>query len=182
MKQKEKSDLWIYILLQSALLIFIESLKTYHYTIYGNLISLSIPLIPFLFLIINIITKKYGIKKALICVIISSLFSILFIYLMSFAMKKPVEFTIYRGELLSYIISQLLNIFLYRFIDNNTKKSYPIIFLSYLFSLLIFHMVYTLSYLDTTILDGYWNRYFINIIIEIIVCIPITIAHKKMKI
>ena len=180
MKNEVKSDLWIYVLLQSALLIFIESLKTYHFNLYGNLISLSIPLIPFLFLIINIITKKFGIKKALISIIISSVFTIIFVYLMSFAMKKQVEFAIYRGELIAYIISQMLNIFLYRFIENNTKKSYPLIFLSYIFSLIIFHMVYTLLYLDTTILEGYWIRYLLNISIEIVVCIPIAIIDKKL--
>lgn len=99
---------------------------------------------------------------------------------MTFSMNKVFDFTIYRGELLSYLISQLLNIIIYRFLQNNTKSSYPVIYLCYIFSLIVFHMVYTLSYLDTTILDGYWNRYFINIIIQVIMCIPITIIDKKL--
>ena len=180
MKKESQSELWIYILLQSSLLIFVESLKTYHFKIHGNLISLSIPILPLIFLILNIIIRKYGGKKALLSILISSIISVLFIFLMSFAMKKTFDFAIYRGELLSYCISQLLNIFLYRFIDKNTKKSYPIIFLSYIFSLIIFHMIYTLSYLDTTILDGYWIRYLLNITIEVLVCIPITIIDKKI--
>lgn len=180
MKKEVQNDLWIYILLQSALLIFVESLKTYHFKMYGHLISLSIPILPFIFLILNIIIKKYGEKKALLSIVISSIVSVLFIFLMSFAMKKTFDFAIYRGELLSYCISQLINIFLYRFIEKNTKKSYPIIFLSYIFSLIIFHMIYTLSYLDTTILDGYWIRYLLNLTIEVLVCIPITIIDKKI--
>lgn len=180
MKNEVKSDLWIYVLLQSALLIFIESLKTYHFTLYGNLISLSIPLIPFLFLITNIITKKFGYKKGLLSIIVSSISVTLFIILMSFSLNKVFDFSIYKGELLSYIISQLLNLIIYRYIQHNTKASYPIVFLTYVFSLIIFHMVYTLSYLDTTILDGYWIRYLLNISIEIIVCIFITILDKKV--
>ena len=172
MQKEEKNDLWIYLLLQSALLIFIESLKTYHFSIKGTLISLSIPILPFIFLTINKITKKYGIKKALLSVLISTLLALLFIFLMSFAMKKQIDFAIYRGEILSYVISLIINIFLYKFLEKNTKRTYPVVFL--------FHMVYTLSYLDTTILDGYWIRYLLNITIEIIVCIPLTIIDKKL--
>ena len=66
------------------------------------------------------------------------------------------------------------------FLEKNSMRTYPVLFLSYFFSLIIFHMVYTLSYLDTTILDGYWIRYLLNITIEIIVCIPLTIIDKKL--
>ena len=180
MQKEEKNDLWIYLLLQSALLIFIESLKTYHFSIKGILISLSIPILPFIFLTINKIAKKYGIKKALLSVLISTLLALLFVFLMSFAMKKQIDFAIYRGEILSYVISLIINIFLYKFLEKNTKRTYPVVFLSYIFSLIIFHMVYTLSYLDTTILDGYWIRYLLNITIGIIVCIPLTIIDKKL--
>lgn len=137
-------------------------------------------MIPFLFLINNYISKKFGYKKGLLSIIISSISVTLFIILMSFSLNKVFDFSIYKGELLSYIISQLLNLIIYRYIQHNTKTSYPVVFLSYVFSLIIFHMVYTLSYLDTTILDGYWIRYLLNISIEVIVCICITILDKKV--
>lgn len=137
-------------------------------------------MIPFLFLINNYISKKFGYKKGLLSIIISSISVTLFIILMSFSLNKVFDFSIYKGELLSYIISQLLNLIIYRYIQHNTKSSYPVVFLSYVFSLIIFHMVYTLSYLDTTILDGYWIRYLLNISIEVIVCICITILDKKV--
>lgn len=137
-------------------------------------------MIPFLFLINNYISKKFGYKKGLLSIIVSSISVTLFIILMSFSLNKVFDFSIYKGELLSYIISQLLNLIIYRYIQHNTKTSYPVVFLSYVFSLIIFHMVYTLSYLDTTILDGYWIRYLLNISIEVIVCICITILDKKV--
>jgi len=155
-------------------------LKTYNIDIKNNIISLSIPMIPFLFLINNYISKKFGYKKGLLSIIVSSISVTLFIILMSFSLNKVFDFSIYKGELLSYIISQLLNLIIYRYIQHNTKTSYPVVFLSYVFSLIIFHMVYTLSYLDTTILDGYWIRYLLNISIEVIVCICITILDKKV--
>lgn len=155
-------------------------MKTYNIDIKNNIISLSIPMIPFLFLINNYISKKFGYKKGLLSIIVSSISVTLFIILMSFSMNKVFDFSIYKGELLSYIISQLLNLIIYRYIQHNTKASYPVVFLSYVFSLIIFHMVYTLSYLDTTILDGYWIRYLLNISIEIIVCICITVLDKKV--
>ena len=137
-------------------------------------------MIPFLLLINNYISKKFGYKKGLLSIIISSISVTLFIILMSFSLNKVFDFSIYKGELLSYIISQLLNLIIFRYIQHNTKTSYPVVFLSYVFSLIIFHMVYTLSYLDTTILDGYWIRYLLNISIEVIVCICITILDKKV--
>lgn len=155
-------------------------MKTYNIDIKNNIISLSIPMIPFLFLINNYISKKFGYKKGLLSIIVSSISVTLFIILMSFSLNKVFDFSIYKGELLSYIISQLLNLIIYRYIQHNTKTSYPVVFLSYVFSLIIFHMVYTLSYLDTTILDGYWIRYLLNISIEVIVCICITILDKKV--
>ena len=155
-------------------------MKTYNIDIKNNIISLSIPMIPFLFLINNYISKKFGYKKGLLSIIVSSISVTLFIILMSFSLNKVFDFSIYKGELLSYIISQLLNLIIFRYIQHNTKTSYPVVFLSYVFSLIIFHMVYTLSYLDTTILDGYWIRYLLNISIEVIVCICITILDKKV--
>lgn len=179
MKQKQ-SDLWIYILLEAALLIFIESLKTFHISIDNVLISLSIPIIPFTFLITNLIIKKYNYKKGLLGVLISLSSTILFILMMSFALNKQIDMKEYIGEAIAYIISQLVNIFIYKYIQNNTKKSYPLTFLSYIFSLIFFYMTYTLSYLNSNIIDGYWQRYFISIIIQIVICIPITIIDKKI--
>ena len=178
--KKKQDDLWVYILLEAALLIFIESLKTFHVSINKVLISLSIPIIPFIFLITNIIIKKYNYKKGLLSVVISLIAAILFVLLMSFALNRQIDMKLYIGEAVAYIVSELVNIFIYKYIQNNTKKSYPLIYLSYIFSLIFFYMTYTLSYLNSNIIDGYWQRYSISIIIQIITCIPITIIDKKI--
>ena len=58
-KQNKKDDLWVYVLLQSALVILLESLKTYNFTIYNTDITYVIPILPIVFLITNYIIKKY---------------------------------------------------------------------------------------------------------------------------
>ncbi len=180
-KEEKQKEYLIYAFLLSTLLIFIESLKTYFFNVNNYLISFSIPFIPFVFLVTNIIKKKFGLKKSILSIFISLFSTIIFIIVIAFAMKKQLDFNVFIGEIISYTISQLLNLFIFKVIESNKKDTYIIVFLSYIFSIILFHMIYTLSYLNTTILDGFWNRYIINISIETIICIPLSIIYKKIK-
>ena len=42
-------------------------------------------------------------------------------------------------------------------------------------------MFYTLTHLAAIIEDGYWEKYFITMAIEFIICIPITLLDNKVK-
>ena len=77
-------DFWIYILLQTALIIFMESIKSFNFKIFGIEVIYAIFLVPFTFLITNLLLKKHGYKYALIGVFISFLSLIIFMFFMSF--------------------------------------------------------------------------------------------------
>ncbi len=179
MKEEQKRDFIIHLLLQVSLLILVESLKTYQFSILNTLISFSIPVLPFIFLSTNYITKRYGNTKALLSIVITALSTLLFVLVMSFATNKTLIINDYKGDFLAYIISQVINLVIYNYLRKNTKLTYPLLFLSYIFSIVFFYMIFTLSYINTTIIDGYWKRYLISMIIIILVCIPVTIIDKK---
>ena len=180
-KQNKKDDLWVYVLLQSALVILLESLKTYNFTIYNTDITYVIPILPIVFLITNYIIKKYNSKKAFISILISGISPVIYMYIMSFALNKTLILTSIIGEVVAYLISQIINIIIYTYILKNTKHSYITILLTYLFSSVFFYITYTIFYLNVITLDGYWKKYLLSISIQFVVSIPLTIIDKKIK-
>ena len=42
-------------------------------------------------------------------------------------------------------------------------------------------MIYTLVNLDKMVLDEYWTKYFVTIVLDSIICIPVTIIDKNIK-
>ena len=85
------------------------------------------------------------------------------------------------GDFFGYVVSQIVNLTIYVFLLNNTRSPYALVYLNYLFSLVIYYMIYTLMYLYQVIQDGYWNKYFITIGIEILICLPIAYIDKQIK-
>ena len=174
-------DFWIYILLQTALIIFMESIKSFNFKIFGIEVIYAIFLVPFTFLITNLLLKKYGYKYALIEVFISSISLIIFMFFMSFSLGKV--FVIYDmlGDVIAYIVSQIVNILFYKVITCNVKSKYLFLFINYIFSIVFFYMAYTLANLNSISLVDYWSRYVIGIGIQIIICIFIIIIQKIKK-
>ena len=180
-KNKNEEDLWMYILLQTTLLILIESIKIFKFSINGIKISYIILLLPLTIFISNYIIKKYNYKAAIINIITSGFGALIYMMIMSFVMNRPFMLTNTIGEFITYIISQFTNLIIYSFLLDNTKSPHTLVFLNYLFVLIIYYMVYTVFYLNLIMLDGYWERYFISITIQIIICIPLTIGDKLIK-
>ncbi len=181
-KSKTKyNDSWMYILLLSTLVILAESLRIYNFSLFNVAITYAIFLLPIIYGVTNYITTKYGFKKTLIGIVISSIALIVFILLMSFAMGKALDFSSISGGLLSYIISQLINTFIYKFLIVNTNRPYILIFLNYIFSYIIFYMLYTLVYINIIVAETFWIGYFTTLGIQTIMSIAITIFTKKVK-
>ena len=181
-KKKEKEeDLWMYILLQTTLLILLESIESYKFSISEIKISYIVLLLPLTIFITNYIIKKYNYKAAIISIITSGFATLLYIMIISFAINRPFILTNTIGEFITYIISQFTNLIIYSFILDNTKSPHTLVFLNYIFVLIIFYMIYTVFYLNLIMLDNYWERYFISITIQIIICIPLTIVDKLIK-
>ena len=179
--EEEYDDCWIYILLLTTLTILIQSVKSYKLNIMGCLISYNVFLIPGIYLLNNYICKKYDYKKAIAAIAISGVTFVGFMVTMEFALGRGLVISNLIGDFCGYIVSQFVNLMIYVFLLNNTRSPYILVLMNYIFSIIIYYMIYTLIYLNLVILDGYWLKYFITIGIETLLCIPISFVDKQIK-
>ena len=183
-KKKKKEDLyedcWMYILLLTTLVIFLESLKTYTFEVAGVDLTYSLLFLPLVYFITNYISKKYDYKKAVAAIAISGVFFVCFTAIVSFALGDRLILSSISGEFCAYVISQFINLTLYTYLSNNTSMPGTLIFINYMFSLIIYYMFYTLIYLEMVTVDSYWVGYFATLAIQIVICIPLAIADKKL--
>lgn len=178
--RKAYDDSWMYILLLTTLTILLYSLSTYEFKIKGVSLSYSVIGLPLELFIANYITKKYNYAKTVTAISISGVSMILFILIMNFALGKSTVLSAMSGEFCGYVISQFANLMIYYFILQNTSFKPILVFLSYIFSLIAFYMVYTLINLNVVITDSYWNAYFISLLIQAIICIILTTIDTKL--
>ncbi len=179
--ETEYNDCWIYVLLLTTLIILIQSLKSYTFTLKGCMISYNIFLIPGLYYISNFICKKYDYKKSMAAIAISGVIFVGFMVTMEFALGRGLVLSKLIGDFFGYVVSQFVNLTIYVFILNNTRGPWMLIYLNYLFSIILYYMIYTLIYLNLVIVDGYWMKYFITIGIEVVTCLPISLIDRYTK-
>lgn len=182
-KQKEEiyNDSWIYILLLTTLVILLESLKSFTLNLGGASVTYAIFLLPLIYLITNYILKKYDYKKAVAAICLSATALVVFVCIMSFALRERFLISSVSGEFCGYVASQFINLTIYNFLLNNTKLHVVLIYLNYIFSLIIFYMFYTIIYLNMVILENFWLGYFATLSVQIFICIPIAAIDKKIK-
>lgn len=175
------NDGWIYVLLLTTLSILIQSLRNYKVVLFGHTIGYGMFLIPVVFFLANYIVKQYDYKKGIAAIAISSVISVSFVAIIYFALGRNLILTRVCGDFLAYTVSQFVNLFIYQFLLSNKSKSYILVFLTYMFSVIIYIMIYTLVYLDSLIIDGYWVTYCITLILELVICLPIAYLDIKIK-
>ena len=178
--KKLYDDSWMYILLLTTLTILLYSLSKYKFQIAGVSLSYSVIGLPLVFFITNYITKKYSYAKSITAIATSGVSMILFILIMNYAIGKTTVLSSISGHFCGYVISQFVNLMTYYFILQNTTSKPQLVFLSYLFSLVVFYMFYTLINLNMIIADNYWKGYFISLGIQALICIVLVIIDNKV--
>ena len=129
-RQKDTyDDSWMYILLLTTLIILIESLKNYTFISNNVSITYSIFLLPFIYLITNYITKKYGYRKSIVAISISGVSLVLFVSIMAFSMGGRLDFSNISGQFCGYVVSQFVNLTIYIFLLENTNSPFFLIYL-----------------------------------------------------
>ena len=181
MKKQLYDDSWMYILLLSTLVILTESIKKYSITILNVPITLSIVLIPLTLIITNYLTKKYDYRKTIFAIIISTLSLIGFLFITSFAIGKEFLIEPIIGDILAYIMMQIVNLLICYFLLLKIKPNTIIVYGCYLLSLIVFYMTYTLVNLNNMSLDNYWKIYLIIMFIQAIISMPLAIIDKYIK-
>ena len=171
------SESWIYIMFLTTLTIFMTSLDTYTFTIFNTTLSYGLILLPLTFYLVMYITRKYRFLEGVLSIIISSVLLLAFSYIMSVVAGIDYNFQEVSVLLFSYMFSQLINIFLYYFLVNNTKVPFLLILLNLFFSLVVYQFVYVIISLDLVITTNYWITYFITIIIQLVISIFIALIE-----
>lgn len=174
---KYYSESWIYIMFLTTLTIFMTSLDTYTFTIFNTTLSYGLILLPLTFYLVMYITRKYRFLEGVLSIIISSVLLLAFSYIMSVVAGIDYNFQEVSVLLFSYMFSQLINIFLYYFLVNNTKVPFLLILLNLFFSLVVYQFVYVIISLDLVITTNYWITYFITIIIQLVISIFIALIE-----
>lgn len=177
--KKLYDDSWMYILLLTTLTILLYSLSTYKFSIAGVRLSYSLIGLPLIYFITNYITKKYNYARAITAISASAVGMVLFIIIMNFALGKEIIMTNMSGHFAGYVISQFVNLMIYYFLIQNTKAPLFLIFLTYMFSLIVFYMFYTLIFLQMIVIEGYWTGYFITLLIQAVISIVLAIIDSK---
>lgn len=181
-KEIENVFLLLTFLLSSAA-VFITALNSYSFNIAGNNINYSVCVIPALIFISNYTTKKLGFGYSLKSILITILFVIAFtilIYDMTRRQVNPYELF---ANSFSILISLFINLSVYYYIITNidVSKEKLYVYLNYIFTTLIYHMIYLLFNYHLTIGDGFWNLYFISIAFEIILSVVALYFDVKIK-
>lgn len=175
------NDSWMYILLLSTIVILAEALRTYNFPIFGVNITYALFLLPLMYGVTNYITTKYGFRRTIIGIGISILSLLAFILLMDFAMGKEADFASISGGLAGYIISQLVNTLIYKFLIVNTNRPYLLVLLNYIFAYIVFYMLYTLVHMNIIVAETFWIGYFVTIGIQTIMSIILAFVIRKVK-
>lgn len=178
--QEMYNDSWIYIMLLSTIVILTESLKNYTFVLTTK-VTYAIFLIPVILLITNYITKKYGFKRSLLAIAISTLSLIAFVAIMYFAIGINFSFSIVSGQVVGYLVCQLVNLFIYCFLLNNTSSPYILVLINYIFALIAFYLAYTVMQANLVIGKDFWGGYFITLVIQLVEIIIITLFDKNIK-
>ena len=179
--EEKYEDFWIYILLLTTLVIFISSLKSYTFTLLGVELTFAVIFLPFIYFVANYITKMFDYKKTVAAIAISGVMSICFLGIISFAMGKNLILTKHSADFCGYVVSQFFNLTIYQLLLSSKKNSLINLFIVNLLSLIIFYLFYTLINLKEITYSTYWLGYGLTIIIQGIICIPITILDFKIK-
>lgn len=179
--EEKYEDFWIYILLLTTLVIFISSLKSYTFTLLGVDLTYAVIFLPLIYFVANYITKMFDYKKTVAAIAISGVMSICFLAIISFAMGKNLILTKNSADFCGYVVSQFFNLTIYQFLITHKKNTLINLFVVNLLSLIIFYFFYSLINIKDISISTYWLGYGLTIVIQGIICIPLTILDFKIK-
>lgn len=182
-KKKEtiQNDSLIFIMLLATISTLAVALKDYTFSMIGINITFSIFIIPFILFTSNYITKKYGFKETLYGILISSLIIVTFLVLIKDLTNQRVIVLELLGYFFSYFISMFINLSIYYYIILNFKSNVIFIYVNYVFSLIINHLMYLIFLHNMIMTDNFWKSYFVSIIIEMVISIGLVFIDSKIE-
>ena len=137
-------------------------------------ISLGILLLPGVYFLSNYILKKYDYKKAIAAIAVSGVISLSFHVILAFFLERNNILTNSCGDFCGYVVSQFVHILVYEYLFSRNNRKPILVYLTYLGSVIIYLLFFSLIYLYLVLADGFWSNFFLLIFVESIMCIPVT--------
>ncbi len=160
---RSTENLYVYIFLLSAVWICLYVMSRFGLVIHGLTIGYSTILLPTIYFITNVITKKFDFKQSIFAILISSVAMLIFVYFSRFVNTKVVDYFIIYGQVFAYIMSQLINLIIYYYLLVNTDLKARWIFLTYLFSTMVYYFIAILFSTRLVFASAFWPTFFTSI-------------------
>ena len=167
-KQVEVAS-WVYILLLTSVTIFGYVLSKFDFTLFKVTLEGGIFVYPFRYFIANIITKKYGYKETMNGISYSALMLLLFIVVASLLSSYDINYVPVTGEIFAYIISQMINLTIYKRLIDNKDNNKIAILATYIFAMLADNLVSMLFASRMMVSKAFFGSYLLTIIIEAVI-------------
>lgn len=164
-QKKNTNDSWMFAMLLSVFCILAVSLKTYQFHLMNTSLSFSVFVIPILVFISNYITKKYGFSDSFKSILIASLIVVAFLILIQDLTNRKLILLDIILPFIIYFISLFLNLAIYYYNLINMDEHKLLTYFNYIFTLMIYYLLYLLYSHNYIITNSFWKEYFISIII-----------------
>lgn len=180
-KEIEKNDSFLFSMLLATISVLAVALKDYNFSLGDFEISFAVFVIPIVFFMSNIITKKFGFKISLQSILISSLILVAFVLLIKDLVNQKIMAVEIFGNFISYFVSLIINLSIYYYILIHFKENVFLVYFNYIFSFIIYHMIYLLFLHHMVVTDQFWNHYFISVALQAILSILFVVLDHKVR-
>lgn len=180
-KSKIKNDSFLFSMLLATISILAITLKDYHFPLGNFDMSFAIFVMPIVFFVSNIMTKKFGFKTSLQAILISSLMIVAFVILIKDLVNQKIIAVEIFGNFISYFVSLFINLSIYYYILIHFKENVFLVYFNYIFSFIIYHMIYLLFLYRMIVTDHFWNQYFMSVVLQGVLSIFFVVLDSKVR-
>lgn len=179
--EKYNNDIFMLSMLLSVTCVLAVALKAYQFTLFGNTLTFSLFIVPFIIFISNYITKKYGFKTSLFSTFVSTLMIVAFLLLIDNLTNRQASIMEIGGFIVTYFGSMFVNLLIYYYIIVNMTSKSIMICLNYLFTLVLNSFLYLLFFHKLVLSNTLWIELTISFIIEFIISIGLIYCDRKIE-
>ena len=172
---------YAYTFLLSAAVIFVISLKTFSFDIMGNDVSYAIFIVPFLYFLVELITKEIGFRPAKIAVLASTVVFYLSTLIVDMIFGFKFNLIGYLGITFAYFLSQFLNLFIYYYMLDNYKTPLIFVILNMVFCLLVNNMLYMIFSTGMVFTDNFCQTNAIALLCNFFTCVILGVVINFVK-
>ena len=177
MKKNKYNDTWIYTLLLTSLTILYISINKYNYTYYEISFPYSYLLIPIMFYIINYLSNR-KIKDIIFALLISILLTYIYNIVLYFSLGGITPLKEITYLLIPIFFSEIINYFLFKYLNKHTREGYILILLNYLLSFIIFMIIKSIININSIVNTDYYINYLLIVLIELVLIIIMSAIDK----